>query len=94
MTQLPLPGVATRRCLVVDQFSGITPYWLQQEKPTFEALCADVMKAVSEGRHLGFRTPTIEDLPLDYHPNWGETVLAEGEDGRAVIWKCKWDSSG
>ena len=92
MTQQELPLKPTVRVLIVDQFSGITPIWLRENRPSFQELCDSA--ETDPGRFGRLRTPVVTDVREDFHPDWSTTVLREGPDGKAVIWKVKWDSSG
>ncbi len=76
------------RVLLVGQFSGISPYELQQHPIRFEALVAEALAEPS-----GYRKPQVLDVEEGYRPPFATTVLRAGADGQAEVWKYYWDSS-
>lgn len=86
----------TRRVLILDQFCGVTPYRLQQMPTQFDALVAEVVEYESKRPAAAFmyNAPRVVDVSEDFMPPWATTVVAADEDGRAFVWKHRWDSSG
>jgi len=82
------------KILVVDQFSGITPYWLSQNPILFNELCAEAHIALERQQLWGFTSPRLLDVEESWTPEIGQTALRAGKDGLVEIWKCKWDTSG
>lgn len=70
--------------IVLDQFTGPTPYALDRYKPTWE----EFMAAVDAGK---YGCPTITD---ESHKMWRGTTAYVERDGRVAVWKACWDSSG
>jgi len=84
------PIIFKRRVLILDQFVGPTPYDLQQKPIRF----ADLIDVSLRIDHRPWRKPEVKDVPEDYVPEMCTTVYIEGEDGNAVAWRYRWDSSG
>lgn len=90
MTSRPT-ATASRRVLVVDQFCGVSPYWLQKSRVQFEDL---VREALLEQWGAPWRRPEVLEVAETWSPPWCTTAVVEGEGGVAVAWKWNWDSSG
>lgn len=82
-----------RTVIIIDQFSGPTPYSLQQNPMRW----ADLRKQVEEDPErfrFGFTQPVIREVEENFYPQMATTVYAEGENGEVIVWKHRWDSSG
>lgn len=77
------------KILLVDQFSGLTPRWLQQHPTTFEALCKELVQMPP-----GWREAQVLDVEESYCPPMATSTFRAGADGMAEVWKCRWDTSG
>lgn len=96
MTQRQLPlGAAKRtvRVLIVDQFFGVNPYQLQKHPKTFDALVTECLNQLYP-QSISYHKPEVKDVPEDFRPEYGTTVLRAGANGMAELWKYNWDSSG
>lgn len=84
------------RILVVDQFSGMSPYWLKNNPCQFEALVAEVLGQASvDPKKFGFRAPYVATVTEEsYRPEMATTSFRAKADGMAEVWKSRWDSSG
>lgn len=80
------------KVLVVDQFSGLTPYWLSQNSTQFEALCASVMSETTA--HGAFNPPKVLEVDETFRTPFTTTCFRADVDGNAEIWQYRWDSSG
>ena len=78
------------RVIVLDQFSSIHPYALQQRPVRF----ADLLATLDYLEVTGHRTPQVLDVAEDYIPPYSTTVVREGVGGLTEVWKYRWDSSG
>lgn len=79
------------KILLVDQFSGPSPYQVQQAGPiSFETFCADALAAPCST----WRKPKVLEVEESYDPPDCTTTWRADEAGNAVPWKCRWDSSG
>lgn len=77
--------------LVVDQFSNITPYSLQKHPRIFD----DLVKEIIATPHHFLTKPRLLEVSEDWTPPYiGLTSIRADKDGRAEVWKCRWDSSG
>lgn len=92
------------KILLVDQFSGITPYELSRRPMTFEELIAlvqknwdqraeELMAQYGAGAWLG-QAPEVLDVDEKYQPPFATTTFRAGDDGMAEVWRYRWDSSG
>lgn len=77
--------------LVVDQASTLTPAFLKQFNLRFDILCQDVLQCPGSWgcRH----TPMVLEVNDTYVPPFATTTIRD-DNGRAVIWKMRWDSGG
>ena len=84
------------KILVVDQFSGLTPYWLQKNPTPFAELVSDENLAAMAAVTPKFGTkPHVLETDESWSPEMCQTsVRANPETGLAEVWKCRWDSSG
>ena len=81
------------KVLVIDQFSGISPYKLQNSPPIpFDSLVSAVFERHESTPY--YRKPEILEVNEDYNPPFATTVLRANADGNAEVWKYRWDSSG
>ncbi len=80
------------RILVVDQFCGLSPYWLQQHPTNFEQLAKEVLS--ERVASIGRKTPQLLEVDESYSPPWCTTIFRADADGMAEVWKYRWDSSG
>lgn len=78
------------KILVIDQFSGITPYELQQRPRMFDELVAEEL---AKPRHI-HPAQVLEVEPDNFQPEWATTVIRADDSGMAVVWMTRWDSSG
>lgn len=78
------------KVLIVDQFSSFSPYWLQQNGQSFEELC----KTVLESKQWTYREPVILEVEESFTPPFATTTFRAAPDGKAEVWKYRWDSSG
>ena len=79
------------KVLIVDQFSGVSPYDLQRHPVKFDDICREILSAKppSYGQKA-----SLEEVPDDYEPRFCTTVIAADENGNAYAWRYNWDSSG
>lgn len=78
------------KILLVDQFQGPSPYEVQQNPRTFEALCEQVLAAAPPG----WRKPQVLEVSGSYIPPYCTTAWRADENGMAECWRYNWDSSG
>lgn len=85
------------KVLIVDQFD-MNPYWLQQNPTKFEALHEALLASYDAVKakypHTLSRRPVVQEVAEGYSPEMCTTILREGVDGLAEVWKYRWDSSG
>lgn len=85
----------TRRILLLDQFSGITPYSLQQNPEQFDDLVRRVMSPAEAQSWTAFTRPLLIDrADDDFYLPMGTTAIEADANGRAQVWRTHWDSSG
>lgn len=77
--------------VVVDQFSGPTPYTLQKQPIKWEQFIKDV-KDGEYDRYNG-RAAEIIHADKSYRPAWGTTVYKKDPNGNVQVWLSNWDSS-
>ena len=86
------------KVLIVDQFCGLTPYYLQKNPTPFDTVVKDALQG-----HIDFlekypysltRAPELTEVEDTFYPEMCTTVIREGKDGLAEVWLYKWDSSG
>lgn len=78
------------KVLIVDQFSSITPYSLQEHHVPFDALAEQV---IAEYKPSSFRKPEIREVTDDFVPELCTTVIRANAEGVAECWKYHWDST-
>jgi hypothetical protein len=81
------------KVLIVDQFSGPTPYQLQQNPMRFDELCEEMLAA--EGMRYGYKTEVreVRDVASMVVPRC-TTVWHADAQGMAAMLTCRWDTSG
>lgn len=79
------------KVLIVDQFSGVSPYNLQQHPVPFEELIDQV---INGPQYSSIRKPEVREVPLDFKAEFLTTVLKADANGNAEVWTYNWDSSG
>jgi len=77
------------RVLIVDQFSGVSPYALAKTPVLFEELAAE---AIAAGHP--WTKPEVKDVPDDFVPRMATTLVAADANGYAYVWRARWDTSG
>lgn len=78
------------RVLILDQFTGPSPYELQARPRLFEDVVAEQMALAHP-----WKRPRLEDVdPEAFTLEMCTTVLRAREDGYAEVWRARWDSSG
>lgn len=80
------------KVLVVDQFSGFTPYWLQEHPTRFDDLCDLAVNHEPQTwvRHVA----QILDVEESYVPPFATITYRADAHGMAEVWKLRVDSSG
>jgi hypothetical protein len=78
------------KVLIVDQFSGVSPYYLQKNPMRFDELVTEIL----ESNARPWRQPRVEEVSNDFQPPMCTTVVRADKDGMAEVWKYRWDSSG
>lgn len=76
--------------LVLDQFSGLNPAWVQSNRVTFTDLC----ELAKQDR--SYKVPYLAEIdPADktWRPSMGSTVYKADELGYAVVHMMRWDST-
>lgn len=81
------------KVLIVDQFSGISPYSLQQHPIKFDDLVTEILALPYNPRSFHFK-PEVCDVDDSFVPKMCTTVIRANADGYAEAWKYRWDSSG
>lgn len=81
------------KLLIVDQFSGVTPYWVQQQKISFD----DLVRFCLSTNIGGYKLPEVREMSptelADWKPSRGSTVFCADEHGMAVVHRLRWDSN-
>jgi hypothetical protein len=85
--------MAKRRVLIVDQFSGPSPYELHLHPITFDDLIAKVQRDEAEHRP-SHPSRVVEVDEETFSPQWCTTAFCADPDGWAITWRMNWDSSG
>jgi hypothetical protein len=81
------------KVLIVDQFSGPTPYQLQQNPMPFDELCAEMLAV--ESLRYGYKTEVREiGDPATMQVPRCTTVWHADEKGMAQVLCYRWDTSG
>jgi hypothetical protein len=84
--------VKTFCVVILDQFSGYTPYYFQKNPMRFEDLEAD---AREDPMFFGtYRPAVIGYVTEAFTPEWCTTVYRADRDGMVELFRCSWDSSG
>lgn len=82
------------KVLIVDQFSNITPYSLQQNPVRFDDLIEqEINKPISTPFAL-CRKAELREVAEDFKPEMCTTVIRANERGMAEAWRYRWDTSG
>lgn len=84
------------KILIVDQFSGISPHFVQKNGWSFDALCEAALapeNARAVNPSMGVKAEVL-DVEENYMPPFCTTTFREGADGKVEVWKYRWDSSG
>lgn len=74
------------RYLIVDQFSLLSPRWLEQHPCAFDALVEIAEAQPLPATYIRPRVATAVD-----EPEWRTTIFRERADGMAEFWRCKWE---
>jgi hypothetical protein len=81
------------RLLVVDQFSGLSPYWLSQNPSKFDELAAEMIGQNTPQTWRPAKVIEVEDVKT-HRAEHCTTVFYEDENGMAKHLCHNWDSSG
>lgn len=81
------------KVLIVDQFSGVSPYYLKQDPQKFDDLCKRVLNAEPSKIFL-HRKPELKEVDDNFQPPFATTVLRADKNGNAEVWRANWDTSG
>jgi hypothetical protein len=79
------------KVLIVDQFSGVNLYELQQRPIKFDTLVDVMLRGPSPT--FGYQAE-VKEVPEDFTAAFCTTVLKADADGNAVPHSYNWDSSG
>lgn len=83
----------TFKILVVDQFAGPSPYWLQQNHPVkFDQLVEELL-AQPVPIYVQQR-PELLEVDENYLPPYATTTFRADANGNAEVWRYRWDTSG
>lgn len=82
------------RVLILDQFAGPTPYWLQQHPTPFEELVREVEADPKRFTIFFGQRPEVVEVTDDFRPTLCTTVYHADANGNAEAWRWHWDSSG
>jgi hypothetical protein len=81
------------KILLCDQFYGPNPYLVDRTKLLFLDLINNMLESEWPPSRIGTK-PQVLDVDEYYQLPMCSTAWREGEEGCAVLWKCRWDSSG
>ena len=81
-----------RKVIIIDQFTGPSPYQLQQTPMPYRELQERLELGQYVARY-GVKPREVE-VPETYRPAMCETVYTEGPQGEVQVWRYNWDSSG
>lgn len=81
----------TFKVLILDQFSGVTPYWLDEHRQSFDELCTMTVRS-DFYNGLG-RKPLVKEVDATFRTSYGTTCLRAAVDGTAEVWQYRWDSN-
>ena len=81
------------KILVMDQFAGTSPYWLQENPILFEELCKAALENV---KPTDWRPSKILEVDENYKTQIPlcTTAYRDRGDGYTECWCYNWDSSG
>ena len=82
------------KVLIVDQFSGVTPYYLQQNPTPFDDLCEELLEHEKKSPNRWNPTRVEEVDGNTFVPPRCTSVFAATDEGLAYLFKWNWDTSG
>jgi hypothetical protein len=83
-----------RKILLLDQFCSVSPYSLHQHPEQFETLVTRILTQAESGDFLGYHKPKVLEVDDSFVQPMATTAIEAGSDGRAQVWRMRWDSSG
>jgi hypothetical protein len=85
--------MAQRQVLLLDQFSGVTPFSLQENPTKFDDLVK--LTTTPSERWWGYKTPQLhEHVADDFELPMASTAIISDDNGYARVWRARWDTSG
>lgn len=81
-----------RKVIIIDQFTGPSPYQLQQQPMRF----CELRERLSLGQYAARYgvVPREVEVAANYRPALCETIYTEDASGNVAVWRYNWDSSG